>query len=134
MTNAFQPYDAPGDALEHITNMKMGNNTIEDHTARFRTLLEKSGVPKNSPLAIDYYQKTLNVPLQKRILELPVMPKRLDEWYEWAMRLDNNYHNMMRLWDEVLKERNLITMKKVDVHTKISERHGCRCHEDRRKK
>ena len=63
LTNAFQPYDTPGDALENITNMKMGNNTIEDHTARFQTLLEKSGVPKDSPLAIDYYQKTLNVPL-----------------------------------------------------------------------
>ena len=66
LTNAFQPYDAPRDALEHIMNMKMGNNTIEDHTAQFQTLLEKSGVPKNSPSAIDYYQKTLNIPLQKR--------------------------------------------------------------------
>ena len=35
LTNAFQPYDAPGDAIENITNMKMGNNTIEDHTAWF---------------------------------------------------------------------------------------------------
>ena len=35
LTNAFQPYDAPRDVLENITNMKMGNNTIEDHTARF---------------------------------------------------------------------------------------------------
>ena len=84
LTNAFQPYDAPGDTLENITSMKMGNNTIEDHTARFRTLLEKLGVLKDSPLAIDYYQKTLNVPLQKKILELPVTPKTLDEWYEWA--------------------------------------------------
>ena len=37
LTNAFQPYDTPGDALENITNMKMGNNTIEDHTAQFQT-------------------------------------------------------------------------------------------------
>ena len=55
LTNAFQPYDAPGDALENTTNMKMGNNTIEDHTAQFWTLLEKTGVPKDSPSAIDYY-------------------------------------------------------------------------------
>ena len=33
LTNAFQPYNAPGDVLEHIMNMKMGNDTIEDHTA-----------------------------------------------------------------------------------------------------
>ena len=77
--------------------MKMGNNTIEDHTARFRTLLEKSGVPKDSPSAIDYYRKTLNVPLQKKILELPVTPKTLDEWYKWAAQLDNNYRKMMRI-------------------------------------
>ena len=75
----------------------MGNNTIEDHTAQFRTLLEKSGVPKDSPSAIDYYRKTLNVPLQKKILELPITPKTLNEWYEWAARLDNNYCKMMRI-------------------------------------
>ena len=33
LTNAFQPYDAPRDALEHLMNMKMGTNTIKDHTA-----------------------------------------------------------------------------------------------------
>ena len=33
LTNAFQPYDTPGDALENITSMKMGNNMIEDYTA-----------------------------------------------------------------------------------------------------
>ena len=51
-TNAFQPYDTPRDVLEHLMNMKMGNNMIKDHTAEFWTLLEKS---KNSPLAINYY-------------------------------------------------------------------------------
>ena len=38
LTNAFLPYDAPRDALEHLTSMKMGTNTIEDHTAQFKTL------------------------------------------------------------------------------------------------
>ena len=85
--------------------MKMGNNMIEDYTARFRTLLEKSGVSKDSPSAIDYYQKTLNVSLQKKILELPVTPKTLDEWYEWAARLDNNYHKMMRIMGRGFKRK-----------------------------
>ena len=75
----------------------METNMIEDHTAQFRTLLEKSGVSKNSPSAINYYRKTLTLPLQKKILELPVMPKTLEEWYEWATRLDNNYCEMMRI-------------------------------------
>ena len=105
LTYAFQPYDAPRDALEHLTNMKMGTSTIEDHTARFRTLLEKSGVSKNSPSAIDYYQKTLNLPLQKKILELPVTPKTLEEWYEWATKLDNNYRKMMRLMGRGIEKK-----------------------------
>ena len=105
LKNAFQPCDAPGDTLEHLTNIKMGSNTIEDHTSWFQTLLEKSGVSKNFPLAINYYWKTLNVPLQKEILELPVTPKTLEEWYEWAMRLDNNYHKMMRIMGRGIEKK-----------------------------
>ena len=105
LTNAFQPYKMPGDALKHLTNMKMGTNTIKDHTAQIRTLLEKSGVSKNSPSAINYYQKILNLPLQKKILELPVTPKTLEEWYEWAMRLDNNYQKMMRIMGQDIEKK-----------------------------
>ena len=31
--DVFAPYDAPGDALEEITNLKMGNTPIDDHIA-----------------------------------------------------------------------------------------------------
>ena len=108
LTNAFQLYDTPGGTLEHLTDMKMGSNTIKNYTAQFRTLLEKSGVSKNSPSAINYYRKTLNLPLQKKILELPVVPKTLEEWYKWATRLDNNYHKMMRImgWGVEKKKYN----------------------------
>lgn len=94
---AFAPYDAPGDALEELTALKMGSNTIEDHTARFKTLLERSKVPETSPSAVDYYRKTLNIPLQRKLLELPTQPKNLKEWYEWAARLDNNFRRMQRV-------------------------------------
>ena len=46
LTNAFQPYDAPGDALEHLTNMKMGSKT---------TLLDSKHSWKNQE-----YQKILH--------------------------------------------------------------------------
>jgi hypothetical protein len=36
---AFQPYDAPGDALEELTELKMGNTTIEDHIAKYKIIL-----------------------------------------------------------------------------------------------
>ena len=94
---AFAPYDAPGDALEELTNLKMGTNAIDDHIARYKTLLARSGVPETSPSAIDYFRKTLNVPLQRKLLELPTPPKDLTEWYEWAARLDNNFRKMQRI-------------------------------------
>ena len=73
LKEAFQPFDAPGVALEEIKNLHMGNNSIEDHNARFRMLLTKYKLNKTSPAVIDYYRETLNLTLQKRLLglELP---------------------------------------------------------------
>jgi hypothetical protein len=43
LTEVFKPYDAPGDALKELTALKMGNNSIEDHVARYKILLSRSG-------------------------------------------------------------------------------------------
>ena len=95
---AFKPYDAPGDALEKITTLRMGNNTsIEDHIAKYKILLNKAGISKNSPAAIDYFRRSLNVPLQKQLLNLPTPLTTMDQWWEWASRLDNNYRKMIRI-------------------------------------
>ena len=51
----FKPYDASGDALKKITALKMGNTLIEDHIARYKILITKAGIQKNSPGAIDYF-------------------------------------------------------------------------------
>jgi hypothetical protein len=77
----------------------MGNTTsIEDHIAKYKILITKAGISKNSPSAIDYFRKSLNVPLQKQLLNLPTPPTNLDEWFEWASRLDNNYRKMLRIF------------------------------------
>ena len=75
--DVFALYDAPGDALEEITNLKMGNTPIDDHIARYQILLDRSGVPRDSPSAIDYFRRTLNIPLQRKLLDLPTPPKNL---------------------------------------------------------
>ena len=33
LREAFQPYDAPGDALEEMKTLRMGNESIEEHNA-----------------------------------------------------------------------------------------------------
>jgi hypothetical protein len=97
ITAAFQPYNAPGDALKELMALKMRTNSIKDHIAKYKILLSRSGILETSPSAIDYFQKTLNVPLQRKLLELPTPPSNLKEWYEWASRLNNNYRKMQRI-------------------------------------
>jgi hypothetical protein len=48
----FKPYDAPGDALDELITLKMGNSSIEDHIAKFKVLLKKSQVPDDSPSVV----------------------------------------------------------------------------------
>ena len=35
LKEAFQPFDTPGDTLEEIKTLRIGNNSIKDHNAKF---------------------------------------------------------------------------------------------------
>ena len=94
LRESFEPYDAPGDAMEKIINLKKGDATVEDHIAKYKMLLRKAKIPEDSPPAIDYFMRSLPTPLQRDLLRLPTPPKDLKEWYTWANRLDNNYRKM----------------------------------------
>lgn len=69
----------------------MGNNSIEDHIVKYKILLSKAGIKDDSPTAIDYFRRLLNIPFQKSLLSLAILLKALKEWYKWATRMDNNY-------------------------------------------
>ena len=97
LQTAFQPYDAPGDALEEMKALRMGNGSIEEHNARFKMAVTKSALDSTSPAVIDYYRESLNIPLQRRILSLENPPKTLQEWYDWAAKLDNNWRKMQKI-------------------------------------
>ena len=97
MKEAFQPYDAPGDTLKEMKTLRMGNNSIEEHNAHFKMIVTKSGLDATSPVVIDYYPETFNIPLQRRILSLENPPKTLKDWYDWAAQLDNNWRRMQRI-------------------------------------
>ena len=91
LNDAFKPYDAPGDAWEEMKTIKMGNNTIEEHIARFKILVTTSDLNNNSPAVVDYFRDSLSIPLQRKILNLENPPKTLKEWYDWAQKIDNNF-------------------------------------------
>ena len=97
LREAFQPFDAPGDALEEIKSLQMGSNSIEDHNAKLGNLLTKSKLDKTSLAVIDYYRETLNLPLQKRLLGLEVPPVTLQEWYDKATKYDNLFRKIQHI-------------------------------------
>ena len=89
----FSPYDTPKDAIYKMKEMKMGNSSIEEHVAKFKMLITKSKLAKNEAV-IEYFWETLPIPLQKNILTLQDPPTTLDKWYEWVIRLQNNFLRM----------------------------------------
>ena len=97
LQESFEPYDVPGDAMEKIINLKKGDVTIKDHITKYKILLRKAKIPKDCPPAIDYFMRSLLIPLQRDLLRLPTPPKDLKEWYSWANKLDNNYKRMQQI-------------------------------------
>ena len=77
--------------------MWQGSTSIEDHVAKFKVLLADSGVMEDSPTALDYFQKSIRVPLLKKILDQDNVPETLPEWYKKALKIDNDYHKVQRI-------------------------------------
>jgi Retrotransposon gag protein len=95
---AFTPYDAPGDALEKMKNLRMkGDDSIDDHVAKFRMLVTSSGLGTTSAAVVDLYRETLPMPLQKRILFLEKPPTKIADWYKWSTRLHHQWKRMNRI-------------------------------------
>ena len=89
----FFPYDAPKDAIYEMKELKLGKSSIEEHVLKFKMLVTKLKLAKNDAVA-EYFRETLPIQLQTRIMSLPTPPTTLDEWYKWAIQLQNNYIRM----------------------------------------
>ena len=68
LKESFEPYDALGDAMEKIINLKKGDATVKDHITKYKMLLRKAKIPEDSPPAIDYFMRSLLTPLQRDLL------------------------------------------------------------------
>ena len=60
-------------------------------------MVSESKLDKSSPVIIDLFRETLSMPLQRRILTLESPPKKLEDWYEWATKLDHQWRRMIRI-------------------------------------
>ena len=92
---SFAPFDAPGDALDAMKNLKMGEN-IDEHISKFRLLLSQSGL-KESAVIADLFQDTLPFGLKRAILTSEKPPKELEEWFTKATQFHNNWRRAQRI-------------------------------------
>ena len=99
LKTSFEPYDAPGDALEEMKNMRLGNGSIDQHIANFKMAVTRSGLDEDSPAVIDYFRDSLTMALQRRIMTLEDPPTTLEKWCKWVQKTDNNYKKMQRVID-----------------------------------
>ena len=76
-----------------MKELKLGKTSIEEHVSKFKMLVTKSKLAKNYAVA-EYFRETLPIQLQTKIMSLPIPPTTLDEWYKWAIQLQNNYIRM----------------------------------------
>ena len=90
LTDDFSPYDAPKDVIHDMKEIQMNNTLIEEHVAKFKMLITKSKLAKKDAV-IKYFRETLPYALQEKIGNLPTQHTTLEEWYTWAIRLQNNY-------------------------------------------
>src|SRR6202522_4352239 len=98
LQEAFAPYDSPGDALEKMKTLRMKKeDSIAENIAKFRMMVSESKLDKSSPVIIDLFCKTLAMPLKRQMLTLESPPKKLEDWYEWATKLDRQWRRMMRI-------------------------------------
>ena len=112
LNDTFKPYNAPGDAREEMKLIKMGNNTIEEHIARFKMLVTTLDLDNRSPAVVDYFWDSLSIPLQRKILNLENPPKTLKEWYNWAQKIDNNFWRMQRILGQSSNKKSLMMNEK----------------------
>ena len=118
IVKGFSPYDASKDAMYKIKELKMGNTTIEEHVAKFKMLVTKLKLTKND-VVVEYFRETLPISLQRNIMSLSTPPTDLDGWYEWAIKLQNNF---VRMKSAISKTQNQGGNTTSNMNKKMNEK------------
>jgi hypothetical protein len=95
LIEAFLMFDSVGDALNELRSLrKKRTNLIDKHMAKFKMLATKSKIDITNPLSIKLFKETLPWALKVQLIELKMPLKTIDDWYEWAARLDHKHHKL----------------------------------------
>ena len=58
LEKSFAPYNMPGDALDAMKHLQMGEGSFEEHLAKFKLLMSQSGLDKSATV-VDLFRETL---------------------------------------------------------------------------
>jgi hypothetical protein len=97
LRRTFQPYDKPGEALEDMKKLHLGDNSITEHNSKFRLLVSQTGM-KDLPALMDLYRETLPWALQSPIIRSKNPSKTLEEWYTKATNFYIGHKRVQRLF------------------------------------
>ncbi len=90
ITAAFVATTSVQEAMRKLKNLKMGGNSVDEHTAQFELLVDQAGLATaGDPILIDYYRTSLASWLVERIYQGDV-PTTLVNWKARAILLDHN--------------------------------------------
>jgi Retrotransposon gag protein len=90
LMEVFSMFDSVWDALDKLRSLrKKKNELIDEHIARFKTLAAKSKIDMSNPLTIELFKETLPWGLTLELMKLETPLKTMNDWYEWAARIDH---------------------------------------------
>ena len=96
LEKSFSPYDAPGDALNTMKHLRMGDRNFDEHLAKFKLLMSQLGLDESSVI-IDLFRETLPIGLQRPILLSKNLPTTLQAWYNKASTFHGNWRRTQHM-------------------------------------
>lgn len=73
----------------NMDKLKQGSNTADEYIASFRELKSKTGY--NEVALMEKFEDGLSTSLVDQIYQLPTMPTTLQDWFDWASKLDRQW-------------------------------------------
>ena len=86
----FSLYNVPGDALDAMKHLQIGEGSFKEHLAKFKLLMSQSGLDESTAV-VDLFRETLPYGLQKPILLSKNPPTTLQGWYNKANTFYGNW-------------------------------------------
>jgi hypothetical protein len=95
LIEAFSMFDSVGDTLDKLRSLrKKKTDLINKHIAKFKMLATESKIDTTNPLSIELFKEMLPWALTVQLMKLEMPLKTINDWYEWAARLDHKHHKL----------------------------------------